>query len=201
MSASDVNLFSVDIKFKDVIRHFRKMNREQIADDIEKTLDDLENLELDGDSFGSLLVRTAFNAREKRRAETAEFGKLGGRPKKSKSKSTEVVPVNGSKRNDQLIWGRFENVYLSQDEFNTLAKDFGNLNFLKDTIEAFSASLADGHTTSNNHFATLTRWIAARKRWKEDNKPHYESVNEHNRRVVEQSKRETQLLNELGFLK
>lgn len=123
--------------------------------------------------------------------------------KKKQSKSTDVVPVNGSKRNDQLIWGRFENVYLSQDEYNTLLQDFGNLNFLKETIEAFSASLSDGHTTSNNHFATLTRWIAYRKQMaeKEENRPHYESVTEHNRRILEQSRRETQLLKEQGYLK
>lgn len=150
------------------------------------------------------VVRETFNHSLERMVSTQERRSREYQAQKNKSSSsTEVVPVNGSKRNDQLIWGRFENVYLSQDEFNTLAQDFGNLNFLKDTIEAFSASLADGHTTSNNHFATLTRWIAARKRWneEEEKKPHYESVSEHNRRVLEQSKRETQLLKEQGFLK
>lgn len=195
MAKSEENLFSADIKFKDVIRHFRKMNREQIADDIEKTLDDLENLELDGDSFGSLLVKTAMKAKEKRHNSTAEFGKLGGRPKKSQSKSTEVVPVNGSKRNDQLIWGRFENVFLSQDEFNTLAQDFGNINFLKETIEAFSASLADGQTQSNNHFATLTRWIAARKRWNEEREQGKETFAER------EARRHHELLKNFGMIK
>lgn len=132
-----------------------------------------------------------FNTAKERMLKTQDDNRKKYEARKKPASSTEVVPVNGSKRNDQLIWGRFENVYLSQDEWNTLLQDFGNLNFLKDTIEAFSASLADGHTTSNNHFATLTRWIAARKRWKEEeeNKTHYESVSEHNARVLENGRK------------
>lgn len=117
--------------------------------------------------------------------------------------STSLAPINGSKRNDQLIWGRFENVFLSQDEYNTLATDFGNINLLNQTIESFSASMADGKTQSQNHFATLTRWIAWRKSQEQqtNSAPHYESVSEHNRRVREQSHREIEMLAEQGYLK
>jgi len=124
------------------------------------------------------------------------------RRKKNPSTSNAVAPVGAKKRNDQLIWGRFENVFLSQDEYNTLATDFGNVNFLNQTIDQFSASLADGKVDSRNHFATLTRWIAWRKQKaeSEQNQPKYETVSEHNRRVVEQGKEFTRILKEQGLI-
>jgi hypothetical protein len=71
------------VLFKDFIRHFRKMSPEQIAEDITESMDALDDLNPDGDSFGSLMVRWA-NERMNGAFATAarENGKKGGRPRK-----------------------------------------------------------------------------------------------------------------------
>ena len=96
---------------------------------------------------------------------------------------------NASKRSDQLIWGRFENVYLSNDERNELMQTIGNINELDKVIDSLSCELAEGKTESKNHFATLQRWISARMNREQGSAPRYESVTEHNRRVVEQGRK------------
>lgn len=74
------------VLFKDFIRHFRKMSPEQIAEDITESMDALEDLNPDGDSFGSLMVRWA-NERMNGAFATAarENGKKGGRPRKQET--------------------------------------------------------------------------------------------------------------------
>lgn len=72
------------VLFRDFIRHFRKMTPEEVAADIEASMDALEDLNPDGESFGSLMVRWA-NERMNGAFATAarENGKKGGRPRKS----------------------------------------------------------------------------------------------------------------------
>ena len=72
------------VLFKDFIRHFRKMTPEQVAEDISASMDALDDLNPDGDSFGSLMVRWANDRMNGAFATAArENGKKGGRPKKS----------------------------------------------------------------------------------------------------------------------
>lgn len=70
------------VKFKDFIRHFRKLDDAAIVADIQRSMDDLETLNSLGQSFGAEMVATMtarVNAnREKNRAN----GRLGGRPRK-----------------------------------------------------------------------------------------------------------------------
>lgn len=77
------------VLFKDFIRHFRKMSPEQIAEDITESMDALDDLNPDGDSFGSLMVRWA-NERMNGAFATAarENGKKGGRPRKNPEENT-----------------------------------------------------------------------------------------------------------------
>lgn len=67
------------------------------------------------------------------------------------------------KKPEQVVWGKFENVYLSQDEYNELARLVGNLNTAREMIESLSAKLEDGSITSSNHYATLVYWANYRK--------------------------------------
>lgn len=67
------------------------------------------------------------------------------------------------KKPGQVVWGTFENVYLSHEEFNELARLVGNLNSTREMIDSLSAKLEDGSTTSSNHYATLTYWANYRK--------------------------------------
>lgn len=67
------------------------------------------------------------------------------------------------KKPEQVVWGKFENVYLSQDEYNELARLVGNLNTAREMVESLSAKLEDGSITSSNHYATLVYWANYRK--------------------------------------
>ncbi len=80
------NKFWCRVLFKEFIRHFRKLNDEQIVRDIRQSMDDLEDMVYDTDTFGSQMVRWA-NERAEEPAAIArrENGKKGGRPRKNPS--------------------------------------------------------------------------------------------------------------------
>lgn len=112
--------------------------------------------------------------------------------------TTQKEPKQG-----QNVYGRFENVFLTQDEYSELARMIGNINELNNLIDSFGANLEDGSKTSNNHFATLIKWIDYRKsKAKEDeiSGTRYESVTEHNRRVSEKADREIRQMKEMGLI-
>lgn len=94
------------------------------------------------------------------------------------------------KKPGQVVWGTFENVYLSQEEFNDLLHLVGNLNSTREMIDSLSAKLEDGSTTSANHFATLTYWANWRKKADEEKEKGKETFTEREgRRQVEQLKK------------
>lgn len=71
------------VKFKDFIKHFRKLNDEAIADDVKASMDDLEDMNDSGKSFGAFMVKT-MNARiEANREKNRINGSKGGRPRKN----------------------------------------------------------------------------------------------------------------------
>lgn len=74
------------VLFKEFIKHFRKLNDEQIVRDIRQSMDDLEDMVDDTDTFGSQMVRWANERAEEPFATAArENGKKGGRPRKNPS--------------------------------------------------------------------------------------------------------------------
>ena len=97
------------------------------------------------------------------------------------------------KKPGQVVWGTFENVYLSQDEFNEILHMVGNLNSTREMVDSLSAKLEDGSVTSLNHYATLVSWANYRKSQagKEAEGDgfgrRYETVSEHNMRVSRQA--------------
>ena len=54
-------------------------------------------------------------------------------------------------------------MFLTQDEFNKIAMDVGNLKEANSLVEDLSLNLADGKIESSNHFATLQKWAKWRK--------------------------------------
>lgn len=75
--------FWAKVLFKEFIRHYRKLEDAQIVADVRKSMDDLEDLVDDADSFGSKMVRWSMERVDARPAEASrENGKKGGRPKK-----------------------------------------------------------------------------------------------------------------------
>lgn len=176
-----------------------EMSDEQLVVWVRKALNDL--------SLGCVcsdvdpVVKQAYDDSFNAMVKTQERKQAKYRAKKENQESAQnaVATIGATKRNDQLIYGRFENVFLSQNEYNELARDFGNINYLNQTIESFSASLADGTITSGNHFATLSRWIRYRQEKEQQaNSNKYESVSEHNRRVYENGIRALEIMKKEG---
>lgn len=214
--------FWAKVFFRDFIKHYRKMTPEQIVADVEKSMDDLENLEESGTSFGAKMIRASIG-RAENYPQASENGKKGGRPRKNPQpeenaepdadqpkaqprppeKATAVpaaqapapapAPKTAVKKPGQVVWGTFENVYLSQDEYNEIMHIVGNLNATREMVDSFSAKLEDGSVTSANHYATLTNWANYRKSQAEKDADgdgfgrRYETVSEHNMRVSRQA--------------
>ena len=113
-------------------------------------------------------------------------------PQQQPSQQAQPVAQKAAvKKPGQVVWGTFENVYLSQEEFNELARLVGNLNSTREMVDSLSAKLEDGSTTSSNHYATLTYWANYRKSHAEgegeEGGRRYETVSEHNMRVSRQA--------------
>lgn len=151
---------------------------------------------------------------------SVENGKKGGRPKRnseSKKKDeksnfnqekTESQPQNQQPpkpptqkepKPEQNVYGRFENVFLTQEEYSELARMIGNVNELNNLIDSFGASLEDGSKTSNNHFATLSKWAQYRK---DKDKEKEERQNANNETFAErEGKRCRKILEQFGMIK
>ena len=158
-----------NVKFRDFCSHFINMTPEEIAADIKESLVKLIQLDDSGDSFGAMMVKNAKLRQGSPKSEASRHnGIKGGRPKKSeKPKQTEE---NGPKpeassqvRQGTKPFGKFGNVYLTDDEYAELGLAVGNQNDLNTIIDALGASLEDGSRTSTNHYATLTKWVQYRK--------------------------------------
>ncbi|SKA18804.1 hypothetical protein SAMN02745108_02825 [Fibrobacter intestinalis] len=79
-----MSAFWTKVEWKVFIRHFRKMTKEQAGEDVMKSMDDLEEMNDSGTSFGAKMVRMA-NERMNSRAAKASVanGSKGGRPRKN----------------------------------------------------------------------------------------------------------------------
>lgn len=211
--------FWAKVFFRDFIKHYRKMTPEQIVEDVEKSMDDLENLEESGTSFGAKMIRASIG-RAENYPQASENGKKGGRPRKNslpeenaepgpeQPKSQQQAPEKATsapaanapapapapkaavKKPGQDVYGAFTNVYLSQEEFNEILHLVGNLNSTREMIDSLSAKLEDGSTTSANHYATLVYWANWRKKADEEKEKGKETFAEREgRRQVEQLKK------------
>lgn len=68
------------------------------------------------------------------------------------------------RKSDQLVWGQFENVFLTQKQHDDFCVHVGNVNEANKIIDSLSCKLADGTKTSNNHYATLVSWADWQKK-------------------------------------
>ena len=89
--------------------------------------------------------------------------------------------------------GEFGNVRLTQEQYNELGIRFGNLAKLNRAIDSLSCKLENGETNPRNHYAELVKWANYRddmdeaEEVKAAKQPHYETVSEHNARIVRES--------------
>lgn len=72
--------FWTKVFFRDFIKHFRKLSDEQIVADVRRSMDDLDDLVADSDSFGSAMVRSSQVRMERNREIGTANGSKGGRP-------------------------------------------------------------------------------------------------------------------------
>lgn len=89
--------FWCKIMFKDVISHFRKLDDKAIVKDIKDTMDALEDLNENGNSFGAMMVRNSKLRIEENRDKRAEAGRKGGFAKAAKNKKN-LAAENGDDR-------------------------------------------------------------------------------------------------------
>ena len=81
--------FWAKVFFSEFIRHYRKLDDAAIVADVRQSMDDLEDLADDGNSFGAKMVRWSVA----HLAECAANGSKGGRPRKQQ---LAAVRVSGS---------------------------------------------------------------------------------------------------------
>lgn len=97
---------------------------------------------------------------ERKNKENAETGKID----EPKPLPMHVRSSNETKTPDQLVWGQFENVFLTQKQHDDFCVHVGNVNEANKIIDSLSCKLADGTKTSNNHYATLVSWADWQKK-------------------------------------
>ena len=91
--------------------------------------------------------------------------------------------------------GEFGNVRLTQAQYNELGIRFGNLAKMNRAIDSLSCKIENGETNPRNHYAELVKWANYRddmdeaEEVKAAKQPHYETVSEHNARVVAEGKK------------
>jgi len=80
-------------------------------------------------------------------------------------------------KNDKLIYGEFENVFLSLEEYDKLIEKLGESN-TKLLIEELSGYMASKKTKYSSHYATLLNWSRRKNEIKNQNKPKALQVND-----------------------
>lgn len=93
--------------------------------------------------------------------------------------------------------GEFQNVKLTQEQYNQLGIRFGNLAELNRAIDSLSCKLENEEIkpVPKNHYAVLLKWASYRddmdekEELKASSAQHYETVSEHNRRVLENGRK------------
>lgn len=171
--------FWARVLFKEFIKHYRKLNDEQIVADVRQSMDDLEELVDDTTSFGSQMVRWSME-RAERYPQASENGKKGGRPRKDKSitagaptrEDGEFKPDSGDAGNlesatpakPSLAYsGKNGLVRLTDDEYALLLQELGNKRKADRLIDDLDYKLAEGATFRQPHLHVLTHWQSYRE--------------------------------------
>ena len=170
------------VLFKEFIRHYRRMTDGQAAADVKQSMLDLEDLNPDGESFGSKMVRWSIERKDSKTAVASrENGRKGGRPRKYPAPVTEQAPATITEmqeRRGQAVRqrepapdvfslaysGEFGNVCLTREQYAELGIKFGNLQKLNRAIDSLSCKLENNEITPapKNHYAVLVKWASYR---------------------------------------
>lgn len=170
--AAPKDRFWAKVLFRDFIRHYRKMTPEERAEDIEKSMDALEDLDETGSSFGSKMVFWATH-RAENYPQASENGKKGGRPRKD-NESTAGATTSDVKPDGVCVApkaetvtpdkpslaysGRGGNVHLTDDEYAMLLQELGNKRKADKLIDSLDYAISEGKTFNAPHFHVLMHW-------------------------------------------
>lgn len=170
--AAPKDRFWAKVLFRDFIRHYRKMTPEERAEDIEKSMDALEDLDETGSSFGSKMVFWATH-RAENYPQASENGKKGGRPRKDNESTAGATtsdvkpdgvcvapkPQPGTHGKPSLAYsGRGGNVHLTDDEYAMLLQELGNKRKADKLIDSLDYAISEGKTFNAPHFHVLMHW-------------------------------------------
>ena len=111
------------------------------------------------------------------------------------SQTSSLPPVRQSEPDVMSLAysGEFGNVRLTKEQYAELGIKFGNQQKLNRAIDSLSCKLENGETNPRNHYAELVKWASYRddmeekEELKASSAPHYETVSEHNARIVRES--------------
>lgn len=93
--------FWCKIMFKEFIKHFRKLDDKAIVKDIKDSMDALEELNSDGNSFGAAMVRSANIRIEANRDKRAEAGRKGGQARAQNRRKNLAAEDGGDREASQ----------------------------------------------------------------------------------------------------
>jgi hypothetical protein len=113
----------------------------------------------------------------------------------SLSQTSSLPPVRQSEPDVMSLAysGEFGNVRLTQEQYAQLGIKFGNQQKLNRAIDSLSCQIENGEKNPQNHYAELVKWASYRDDMEEKEElrassaPHYETVSEHNMRVLKKS--------------
>lgn len=115
------------------------------------------------------------------------------KPPEENSPKRETARRQGTKP-----FGKFGNVFITDDEYAELGLAVGNQNELNAIIDALGASMEDGSRVSSNHYATLTKWVQYRK---DKDKEKEERQNTNNETFAErEGRRQRKILERFGMV-
>lgn len=165
--------------FRDFLSHFIGMTKEEMAEDIAKSLKAVAKLDENGDCWGCEMVRSATERMNGKAAKAhKESGKLGGRPKKQTEPNNEVqfgkteqpqheqselLPVQQKPKVEKKKFGEFENVLLTDGEVSKLQSRCNTLQInFNDVISRLSSYKAQKGVKYKSDYAAILNWVLNR---------------------------------------
>lgn len=160
------------IFFRDFLSHFIGMTKEEMGEDIAKSLKAVAKLDENSDCWGSVMVRSA-NDRMNGLAAQAhkESGKLGGRPKKTTEPAPAEEKAKPQKSKEKSIvqtkqkntFGEFDNVSLTDDEISKLKVKCNQLGIdFSKVISTLSNYKAQSGKKYKSDYAAILQWVIDR---------------------------------------
>lgn len=163
-----------------------------------KALEDLATGNVPEDSPAYPMYKRTQEYRERQRQRIADYWKrqraaTNGNNVDESTNSLPAVPTVPAKpeAGNYAYRGEFNNVNLSQAQYNALLQKFGNKTACDRAIDSLSARIENGEEAPRNHYAVLVKWSAYRsdRQAEKENAPHFETVSEHNMRVLAEGKK------------